>query len=58
MPLAPFSARYFYTAVHSFPQRNLQISLAKKKRQVYSPGQIEPGSLKDFAAQLKEGANA
>jgi hypothetical protein len=44
--------------VHSFPQRNLQISLAKKKRKVYSLDQIEPGSLKIFAAQLKEGATA
>jgi len=40
--------------VHSFPQSKLQIPLAKKKRQVYSLAQIEPGSVKNFAAQLKE----
>jgi hypothetical protein len=48
----------FCTAVHSFPQRNFQISLANKKRQVYCSGQIEPGSLKNLTAQLKEGATA
>jgi hypothetical protein len=48
----------FCTAVHSFPQWNLQISLAKKKPRVYRPPQIEPGSLKNLTAQLKEGATA
>jgi len=42
--------------VHRFPQAKLQKPLAKKKQQVYSLAQIEPGSLKNFAAQLKEGA--
>jgi hypothetical protein len=42
--------------VHSFPQSKSQIPLAKKKREGYSLAQIEPGSLKNFAAQLKEGA--
>jgi hypothetical protein len=32
--------------------------LARPKQQVYSHAQIEPGSLKNFAAQLKEGAVA
>jgi hypothetical protein len=44
--------------VHSFPQGNFQIPLAKKSPQAYCHGQIEPGSLKNFAAQLKEGAAA
>jgi hypothetical protein len=48
----------FCTAVHSFPQRNFQISLANKKHQVYRLAQIEPGSVKNLAAQLKEGAIA
>jgi len=40
--------------MHSFPQRNFQIPLARKKRWAYAHAQIEPGSLKNFAAQLKE----
>ena len=48
----------FCTVVHSFPQRSFQISLANEKRQVYRFAQIEPGSLKNLAAQLKEGAIA
>jgi hypothetical protein len=58
MPSNRIQPRYFCTIVHSFPQRNFQIPLAKKKRQVYALTQIEPGSLKNFAAQLKEGAMA
>jgi hypothetical protein len=42
--------------MHSFPQGDFQIPLAKKKHWAYSHAQIEPGSLKNFAAQLKEGA--
>jgi hypothetical protein len=42
--------------VHSFPQLRFQIPLAKKKRRVYLDAQIEPGSLKNLTAQLKEGA--
>jgi hypothetical protein len=34
------------------------IALAKKKRRVYRLAQIEPGSLKNLTAQLKEGAAA
>ena len=48
----------FCTIVHSFPQPKFQIRLAKKNGRVYSLGQIEPGSLKNLAAQLKEGAAA
>jgi hypothetical protein len=44
--------------MHRFPQLSFQISLAKKKRQVYCDAQIEPGSLKNLTAQLKEGAAA
>jgi hypothetical protein len=44
--------------LHTFPQPNFQIPLAEKKRQAYPLFQIEPGSLKNFAAQLKEGATA
>jgi hypothetical protein len=43
----------FCTAVHSFPQRNFQIPLARKNRRVYPPAQIEPESFKNFAAQWK-----
>src|SRR5207237_9486579 len=46
----------FCTTVHSFPHPNFQIPLAKKNGRVYSLTQIEPGSLKNLAAQLKEGA--
>jgi len=49
---------HFCTVVHSFPQLNFQNSLAKKKRVVYRHTQIEPGSLKNLTAQLKEGAAA
>jgi hypothetical protein len=52
------SSGAFCTAVHSFPQPILQISLAKKKHQVYRLPQIEPGSLKNLTAQLNEGATA
>src|SRR5215472_8939980 len=48
----------FCTTVHSFPQPNFQIPLAKKNGRVYSLPQIEPGSLKNLTAQLKEGAAA
>ncbi len=48
----------FCTYVHRFPQSNLQKTLANLKREVYSHSQIEPGSVKNFAAQLKEGAAA
>jgi hypothetical protein len=48
----------FCTAVHSFPQTSFQILLANKKHQVYRFAQVEPGSLKNLAAQLKEGAIA
>ena len=48
----------FCTGVHSFPQLKFQISLAKKKGWAYSHAQIEPGSLKNLTAQLKEGAAA
>jgi hypothetical protein len=44
--------------MHSFPQANLQIPLAKENIHAYSDAQIGPGSLKNFAAQLKEGAAA
>jgi hypothetical protein len=44
--------------VHSFPQPNLPIPLAKKNGRVYALAQVEPGSLKNFTAQLKEGAAA
>jgi hypothetical protein len=53
-----FSIPDFCTGVHSFPQLSFQISLAKKKRRVYRAVQIEPGSLKNLTAQLKEGAAA
>ena len=61
--LARFSSLHFpisefCTAAHSFPQLKLEISLAKKKDQVYRLGQIEPGGLKNLTAQLKEGATA
>jgi len=57
--LTPQIARNcFCTGVHSFPQLNFQISLAKKKRQVYRHTQIGPGSVKNLTAQLKEGAAA
>jgi hypothetical protein len=42
--------------MHNFPQSSFPISLARKKRQVYLHSQIEPGSLKNLTAQLKEGA--
>ena len=48
----------FCTTVHSFPQPNFPIPLAKKSARVYSLAQIEPGSLKNLTAQLKEGAAA
>ena len=48
----------FCTGVHSFPQRNFQKPLAKKNDQSYLRFQIGPGSLKNFAAQLNEGAMA
>jgi hypothetical protein len=51
-----FSSWPFCTALHSFPQLNFQISLAKERPEVYGHSQIEPGSLKDLTAQLKEGA--
>jgi hypothetical protein len=44
--------------MHSFPQGDGQIPLAMLQHEVYSHAQIEPGSLKNFAAQLKEGAAA
>jgi hypothetical protein len=44
--------------MHSFPQSIFQILLAMRNLEVYSPPQIEPGSLKNFAAQLNEGAMA
>jgi len=50
--------QHFCTAVHSFPQLNFQISLVRKNRRVYRHAQIEPGSLKNLTAQLKEGAAA
>jgi hypothetical protein len=43
-------------SLHNFPQRNFQKALAKPRGEIYRPSQIEPGSLKNFAAQLKEGA--
>ena len=49
---------YFCTGLHSFPQLSFQNSLAKKKGRVYRRLQIEPGSLKNLTAQLKEGAAA
>src|SRR5215472_6661725 len=48
----------FCTTVHSFPQPNFPIPLAKKNGRVYALAQIEPGSLKNLTAQLKEGAAA
>ena len=51
-----FSSLHFCTVVHSFPQLNFQIFLAKRKLRVYLHAQIEPGSLKNLTAQLKEGA--
>jgi hypothetical protein len=53
-----FLAGPFCTAVHTYPQPNFQIPLAKKKRPAYSLPHIEPGSRKNFAAQWKEGARA
>jgi len=50
--------QHFCTVVHSFPQLSFQISLARKNLQVYCLAQIEPGSLKNLAAQLNEGAAA
>ena len=44
--------------MHSFPQLSFQISLAKKIGQGLFSRQIEPGSLKNLTAQLKEGAAA
>ena len=44
--------------MHSFPQPKFQIPLAKKNDRVYPLPQIEPGSLKNLTAQLKEGAAA
>jgi hypothetical protein len=44
--------------MHTNPQVRFEKPLAKQKRRAYSPFQIEPGSLKNFAAQLKEGAIA
>ena len=55
---APMGCSPFCTNVHSFPQPGFQIPLAKKNGRVYSVGQIEPGSLKNLTAQLKEGAAA
>src|SRR5215472_18626275 len=48
----------FCTVVHSFPQTKFQIPLAKESARGYSLAQIEPGSLKNLTAQLKEGAAA
>jgi len=42
--------------VHSFPQGDFQKALARPDGEVYLPCQIEPGSLRNFAAQLKGGA--
>jgi hypothetical protein len=44
--------------VHSFPQGNTKKPLAKGQWNIYRHAQIEPGSLKNFSAQLKEGAKA
>jgi hypothetical protein len=53
-----FQISDFCTGMHRFPQLSFQISLARKKRRVYLLVQIEPGSLKNLTAQLKEGAAA
>jgi hypothetical protein len=37
---------------------SFQIPLARKERRIYLLAQIEPGSLKNLTAQLKEGAAA
>ena len=49
------SVTLFCTIVHTFPQWK---PLAKPKGEVYAARQIEPRSLRNFAAQLKEGATA
>ena len=54
----PLGCSPFCTIVHSFPQPKFQIPLAKKNGRVYPLPQIEPGSLKNLTAQLKEGAAA
>ena len=54
----PMGCSPFCTNVHSFPQPGFQIPLAKKNGRVYCFAQIEPGSLKNLTAQLKEGAAA
>lgn len=56
--LTPMGCSPFCTNVHSFPQPGFQIPLAKENGRVYSLDQIEPGSLKNLTAQLKEGAAA
>ena len=54
----PFCPGHFCTVMHSDPQVRFEKPLAKKKFRAYCLYQIEPGSVKNFAAQLKEGAIA
>jgi hypothetical protein len=56
LPFFDFQISDFCTGMHSFPQLNFEIPLAKKNRQAYSLAQVEPGRLKNLTAQLKEGA--
>jgi hypothetical protein len=44
--------------MHSFPQGSSEKPLAKAQWSIYCHAQIEPGGLKNFSAQLKEGAKA
>jgi hypothetical protein len=58
LPARALLAGRFAQLCTAFHRETFRFSLPTKKHRVYREAQIEPGSLKNLTAQLKEGATA